>query len=166
MDEDSLKERRDRYKGALLHQLEFVKVVSAKPLSLPEKRRLHFPGSNRGDMMGPVALPAMTDLWTVSWKDKKAMLGKHARIRCGGGLQAPAAPDTGKDFKPRTDADVDPFMYHGMTPEVWESILDAHCVEAVFAGSASDGALILACIRRKIPVAVASAGWSRKVLGG
>ena len=44
-------------------------------------------------------------------------------------------------------------MFHGMTPELRETSLDSYCIEAVFGGVAADGALLLACIRRKIPVA-------------
>ena len=89
-DEVSLRDRRDRDKGAYLHQLEFVRIVTADPLAtLPEKPRLHFSGSNRGDLVGPVALPKTESMFHVTWGEKKDMLGKDARIKCGGGLQLP-----------------------------------------------------------------------------
>ena len=59
LSEDCLKQRRARVKGmGTLHQVEYLHVVSREPLTtIPERKRKHYDGTNKGDLIGIVSLP-------------------------------------------------------------------------------------------------------------
>eukprot|EP00969_Alexandrium_andersonii_P087246 3848910-Alexandrium_andersonii.AAC.1 len=46
-------------------QVEILHLVSAQNLVVPERQRLHYSGSNRQAIIGPVALPAWEDGWQI-----------------------------------------------------------------------------------------------------
>ncbi len=78
--EESVKERRERVKGlGSLSQLEVIHIVSAGNVLVPEKQRLKYDGSNRGDTITGVHLlsPKSPEVWckTVEHKKNSMALG-------------------------------------------------------------------------------------------
>lgn len=68
--EKSLADRRQRCKGvASIQQVENMYLISSGQLSLPERPRLHYAGSNLGNVVGPVVLQKSE--WTATVKDKR-----------------------------------------------------------------------------------------------
>ena len=84
--QESEQAKRARCKGtATISQVEFLHLVTAQTLDVPEKDRLHFPGmSTLGDAIGPFDVPAGTEdfVWKVLHGDKpKLFAGGY--VQCG-----------------------------------------------------------------------------------
>ena len=111
LSEDCLKQRRARVRGAAtLHQVEFLYACSREPLALPEKKRLHYDGTNKGDLVGVVALPSWERAWALTFDEKKKLYGKH-RVAVGGPTAGSADPDDDDEDDAHDgddDADVPP----------------------------------------------------------
>lgn len=55
--------------------------------TLTSLARKNFPGSNRGDVVYGVKMPAWDSVWSLKFHEKKQLFGRH-RVAVGG-----AAPD-------------------------------------------------------------------------
>ena len=71
-DENSVAQRRGLTRGAAtLQQVECMHVVSSEPIKLEKRNRKHFPfASNFGNMIGPISLPPLSEMWQVKAADK------------------------------------------------------------------------------------------------
>ena len=68
--EKALAERRQRCKGvASIQQVENMYMISSGQLSLPDRPRLHYAGSNLGNVVGPVVLQKSE--WTATVKETR-----------------------------------------------------------------------------------------------
>ena len=67
-----------------MQQVETITICSRAELDIPMKPKKHFPGSNMGSVFSGVALPALQDLWTLSFGQKKDIYGPFKRVRPGG----------------------------------------------------------------------------------
>ena len=86
-DGDSVAARRKVVRGTLsLKQMEGANILSHNKISLPEKGWGHYPGTNQGDTLLGVVLPPYdsTEVWKLTWKQKKALYGKKHLIAVGG----------------------------------------------------------------------------------
>lgn len=93
--ESSMTDRLEKTRGfASLNQLQTLNVVTKNALQLNVHDRLYCDGStNRGNVVGPLALDALDDpdaTWCLKTKDKFSLFGKHGpRIPVGGAAEDP-----------------------------------------------------------------------------
>ena len=116
--EDSIQTRRKRIRGAgtaSIQQCEGAHMLSQARVNLPERKRLHFPGSTSGDTIYGIGKPEVALEWTVPWKDKKEMYTKKYLIAVGGKTEGVDPED---EVERKTEATMVPFTYHSM-PEGW-----------------------------------------------
>ncbi|CAK0904040.1 unnamed protein product, partial [Prorocentrum cordatum] len=145
--ESSLRKRRARVRGSVsLSCVEFCHIVTHKPLALPEKTRLHFPGATHSDLLGPFDVPDNSSVWLVPQKDKAEIYGP-AMVESGGSIpgddaQADPAPKP-TDRVPLTYWSNGSKMYeeldHGANSGGW---VDLTCI---------DEYLAMLCIRQQKP---------------
>ena len=85
-DEDSLEERLDKLRGFMpVNQHERMYVITKGPLKMEKRRRLHFAGTNKGNSLGPVAMPKFDAQGVWRLPPKRDVIGKHgAKILVGG----------------------------------------------------------------------------------
>ena len=72
MDEVRLANRMALIRGfKALDQVEYMLVVTAGGLKVPERKREFYSGTNRGNVISPVILRPLSEGWTATFKDKK-----------------------------------------------------------------------------------------------
>ena len=155
------------------NQVESARTVTAAPPTLKRRARLHYPGDNSGNVIGPVVLPPWIHLWATTYQDKKAIFGpnivavggkgsKHERVLVEG--------DVGEEEsqQKRTGATVEPCFFHSLPEPFWAEVINSCSAAAVIDLTASDERLPLACLRAHVPYvglclteAHASALWRR-----
>lgn len=133
-------------------------MVSAQNLAVPERQRLHYSGSNRQGIIGPVALPAWEDGWQVDAELKKTIYGSN-RVAVGGATEELADPanlsDTrgrGKPFhKPGGSGSNEPFTYQSMGRVFYEELIHSLNLKGIIDLSFGDGLFAKACISLRVP---------------
>jgi hypothetical protein len=139
-DEQSLQLWRHKSRNSTLSikQVESCHILSHNRICLPERLRKHFEGTNCGDALSGMKLPAPDKVWSLSWKDKKALYGKKMLIAVGG--RSEGAGDS--TMIKRTDATMEPVCYHPMPFEFYDDavhsyfahrIIDLTCTDDEFA---------------------------------
>ena len=82
--EESVTSRKMRVRGvATVEQSEGLTLFTSGQFSVPEKKREHYQGSNRGNLLAWVKLPNWEQCWKLRFEKKKALYGK-ARVPVGG----------------------------------------------------------------------------------
>ena len=82
--EESVTARKMRVRGvATVDQSEGLTLMTSSQFSVPEKKREHYQGSNRGSVLAWVKLPKWESCWKLTFGDKKTLYGK-ARVPVGG----------------------------------------------------------------------------------
>ncbi|CAK0901360.1 unnamed protein product [Prorocentrum cordatum] len=119
-DEETVAARMDRVRGTI-NQTETFNIVAADPVALAVKKKLHFPGTARGVILGPVALPKYDDagIFKLTQAEKKILYDKH-RTAVGG------PTDDGPDPVPGKDERI-PVFYKSIPQDAAEEI--AHCLD-------------------------------------
>jgi hypothetical protein len=145
-DEKSLSDRRTLTRGtSVIHQTEFLHIITKNTLNLgPERKRDHFPGTVKGDAIGPVATPSPEDVWSLTFDKKKGCYGSH-RVAVGG------PPDGPKKMQARHKDDVEPMNFHGMPRFLYHDLLNMMNSQAVISLTTCDFLLAFACLELKIP---------------
>ncbi len=83
-EEESVKARKERVKGVnAVSQQESMHLVSRTAYDVPEMKRVTYAGTNRGNVMAFLRLPAWESGWLLSFDDKKKLWGK-SRVPVGG----------------------------------------------------------------------------------
>ena len=83
--EDTARARRSLARGtATIPQVEMMTMVPRSALNLPERQGKHYNTSNKGTVLGPVALTRPETEWQATVKDKREIYGKRFRIAVGG----------------------------------------------------------------------------------
>ena len=83
-EEESVKARKERVKGVnAVSQQELMHLVSRTAYDVPEMKRVTYAGTNRGNVMAFLRLPAWESGWLLSFDDKKKLWGK-SRVPVGG----------------------------------------------------------------------------------
>ena len=176
LSEDCLKQRRARVRGAAtLHQVEFLYMLSREPLMLPEKKRIHYNGTNKGDLVGFVNLPEWETAWALTFDEKKKLYGKH-RVAVGGpscdddddeddvdmgaaddGDVPPTVPSTATSTSTtvstsngRLGTDIEPVFYQAMPVEFYEDLMSSCFLSDVIHLTAGDGAAAKAALARRV----------------
>lgn len=147
-DESSVAARRDRIRGSgAVNCVEFLHLVTKAPAILDNNDRTHYSGTNRSNFIGPVVLAPHSSLASVTFKQKKEVLGK-ARFEVGGkteGVVSDAPP------KRREDADTEPLAYHAMCPEIYQSLANTLNATAWIDLTAMDPTLAVVAVASRTP---------------
>lgn len=141
-EEASLTKRRKKVRGTgSIQQLENMYMISPASLSLPERPRLHFQGTNLGNVIAPVALRVSP--WTATVKAKRDIYTKKYRIAVGG--QNPA-----NEKVKRSDTDVEPVFHWDTDPKFYESLLHDYFVKNVIDLTPGAGTMALTCVKKHV----------------
>jgi len=129
--------------------LETVTVVAASfPASLntPRPRKL-YGGTTALNTICNVPVPSRDDQWCLNCGVKQLVLA--GRIIPVGSCD----PDDDNNEPParRTDATMEPVLYHSMSPHLWAELLYDFGVGAVIDLTAGDGAVAMAALRAGCP---------------
>ena len=165
-EEQSLLARKERAKGlGTLDQTERLYIVTRHALSVSTKDKRKFPGTTIGNVVGPIALPDVDSLWTLTFEEKKRFLGDARVIVAGRGSSSDSENDDENDDdmeensqqkkkqrKQRLNSDREPFCYHGLPIELMEEALamvvdDVSRVQGVVDFTPGDGPMAQLCIR-------------------
>jgi hypothetical protein len=177
LSEDCLKKRRARVRGAAtLHQVEFLYMLSREPLVFPEKKRINYNGTNKGDLVGFVNLPEWETTWALTFDDKKKLYGKP-RVAVGGPTGDDDDDDEDVDMGPTDYADtpptvasktstpstmvttaatgrlgtnMEPVFYQAMPVEFYEDLMSSCFLSDVIHLTAGDGAAAKAALIRRV----------------
>ena len=112
--------------------------------------RLHYTGTNRGNVIFPVSLPSWTseNVWRLSVKVKRDVMGKNARISVGG--PAPFEEGNKSNEKVRGATDVEAVFFHQLPRECdeeWQHSYDLVSAVSLSVGPGND-ALVSVLNRR------------------
>ena len=132
---------------ASLSQVEMLHVVTKSTLDLPAEDRLRWPGTTRGNMLGPAVVPTDDTVWKVLHAEKKKLYG-GARVECGGAVQGDTGAD--RDEAPKAK-DLVPFSYHTRSEKIYEELVHSFSAIGVVDLTCSDGVLATTCIRLHKP---------------
>jgi hypothetical protein len=146
-DEKSLADRRERATGtAVFHQLQQMKLLTRWPLSMPTKKRKHYDGSNKGDLMGPVHLTDWSSSWSGTYDEKLEVYGRTHRIAVGGATDEDDNEDEDADamcdlktIDRHTTDGKEPMFYHGLPQEFYEDLFTSYCIRHCIHLTAGDG---------------------------
>ena len=166
--EESLKRRRKRVRGyATLNLRHSMYLLASAPLEMPTKARLHYSGSNIGNVISEVVLDEFTEtgVWALSFGQKKELFGQF-RAPVGGKTSdsdddvqadeaagdAPLTVGASKGTKkqPRPSENVEPVFYHAYPQNFYESLINDNCLNAVINLTAGDGNCAKACLKQGV----------------
>ena len=117
-----MRDRRALVRGSV-DQVEFMYAISRQTITVPEKAKLHFSGTNNGNYWGPIQLDEIPAVWHLTFVQKKQLYGVANRVLAGG----PGPEDTEK-IKPRNNEDSEPVTWHGKPQTFYEEV--SHCYNA------------------------------------
>ena len=157
--EESVTSRKMRVRGvATVEQSEGLTLFTSGQFSVPEKKREHYQGSNRGNLLAWVKLPKWEQCWKLSFEKKKALYGK-ARVPVGGtsvdaddedgeeeevteaGAIVPMAIDASGNLyipKNRNNDNVEPVSFWSMPIQFFKEIFSSYHCKGVYDMSAGD----------------------------
>jgi len=148
---DSLVARKKKFRASTLSlkQLESAHVVAHTKISLPERSWKFYPGTNQGDSLVGVNLPAFDSelVWSLAWSDKKKLYGKKHLIAVGGKTECAAGSAS---MAKRTDATIEPACFHPYPKEVYEALIVGFFIKIVFDLSPPDGMFAWACLLNRV----------------
>ena len=148
-------------------------MISREPLVMPEKKRIHYNGTNKGDLVGFVSLPEWESTWALTFDDKKKLYGKH-RVAVGGPTGDDDDDDEDVDMGQPDDADtpptvatpssttvttaptgrlgsnVEPVLYQAMPVEFYDDLMSSCFLSDVIHLTAGDGAAAKAALIRRV----------------
>ena len=140
-----------------MNQAEKLYFVTQVPLDLVERDRLHFDGTNRGNCLGPVALPPFSDkmVWKASTNLKREIIGKTGgKILVGGGLAlSGVSSEEAKKLSeaPKFPNQEDPVFFHAPPICLGEELMHSYDLRAIFSLTVGQGDLALTCLRYRRP---------------
>ena len=166
--EESLKRRRKRVRGyATLNLHHTMYLLASAPLEMPAKARLHYSGTNIGNVISEVVLDEFSEagVWALPFGKKKDLFGQF-RAPVGGrasdsddDVQADAdagdapltvGPSKGTKKHPRPNENVEPVFYHAYPQKYYESLIHDNGLNAVINLTAGDGNCAKACMKQGV----------------
>lgn len=153
--EESVAARKMRVRGvATVDQSEGLTLMTSSQFSVPEKKREHYQGSNRGSVLAWVKLPKWESCWKLSFGEKKTLYGK-ARVPVGGtsvdvddenedeeleggdgsGTILPMAIDASGHLyipKTRNNDNIEPVTFWSMPVAFYKELLASYCCKGVY----------------------------------
>lgn len=155
-EEESMEDRLDKLRGFMpVNQHERVYVVTKGPLKIEKRKRLHYPGTNRGNSIGPVALPKFDspEVWRLANKQKKDVIGKHgAKILVGGPLHGVPPEELKKLTEIKSPSATQPVFYHAPPSTIGEELQHSYDLRCVYALTIGDGSWAMTCLRLRRPL--------------
>ena len=174
-EQESLECRRSRVRG-FLPQIETMTLIGVPQElnSMPTKKRLYFKEmskTNKGTLLGPVIVPPVSDVWSMSFDEKRELFGP-CRMAVGGptdnGGQPEEDDDAGgedeippgmdelrgetKKRRKNRSVGVEPVFYQSLKScTLWRELLHSYNVKNVVSFTAGDTSLLEACIIDNIP---------------
>ena len=154
-DQDSLEARLDKVRGYLpVNQLERIYMITRGIIKMPDRKSLHFSGTNRGNSIGPVAMPSYDEqeaVWRAPMKQKKDIIGKIAKIPVGGTLPEVPAAELAKLSQERAINTSEPVFYHAPPLVLDEELVHRYNLQSVFSLTAGQGDLAMTMLRNRRP---------------
>ena len=132
-------------------------VVSALAPKFNFHKRLHFDGNNRGNVIGPLALPSWDNAqesWLVKNKEKKDLLGKAGFVLVGGTPEGVCEADRerlSKQGRNKSPTDEEPAFYHSLPTILDEEWIHSYDLDALIGLAIGEGSLCMAAIRANKP---------------
>jgi hypothetical protein len=147
-DEQSLQLWRHTSRNSTLSikQVESCHILSHNKICLPERPRKHFHGTNCGDALSGLKVPSPSNVWSLTWKDKKALYGKKMLIAVGGRTEGAGDANTTK----RSDAAKEPVCYHPMPHEFYDDAIHSYFVHRIFDLTCTDDELAYTALMNKL----------------
>ncbi len=149
-DESSIAKWKQKVRGTLaIKQIEQAHVLSNSKLSLPERARKHYAGTNCGDSLVGVEIPSYDAIWKCKWKFKKALYGKKHLIAVGGktaGAEPASGPHDSAAMQKRTDDTVEPVCWHPMPFKFYDDLIHCFFVKLFFDLVTCDAELAWTCL--------------------
>ena len=109
-DEGSMRTRYSKIQpGFRFTTFEYMYAMSSIDIDVPDKPRRHFPGTTRGDALGPIKYEMFDTLVQISFEEKKKAFGSNIR-RVGG--PGPAGASTDEATDPRKPSTAEPMFFH------------------------------------------------------
>jgi hypothetical protein len=127
-------------------QMEMAHILTHNKICLPERPRKHYPGTNCGDVLADVKVPPPEAVWQLTWKEKKQLYGKKQLIAVGGKTDAGCVGRDSGQIAKRTDATVEPVIFHPMPPWFYETILSDFFANKVFDLTPTDEEFAYVCL--------------------
>jgi hypothetical protein len=148
--ESSITNRYKKHKTGPVQQEEYVWQISKEHLTLNGRKSLHFEGTNRGTLLGPLAsvAPTCPATWRMTKEMKKEIFGKDNRIAVGG--PGPAGSDEVAEAFKTEDGKV-PVFWHTKPTIVPEELIHRLDSPATIELTAADGKTAVHCVRMRKP---------------
>jgi hypothetical protein len=160
-DPESVEQRRDRARSfGALAQTECLRIVAHKwPAAMVQTRtRKYYKGSSAQNGICGVPVVPKSELWNLTWAEKKQVFSPLWIIRAGG--RPPEDPwerDDGEEVpeessSKRTDSTVEPVFFHSTSPvSLWEEVIHSYGINAVLDLTPGEGLAAVAALKAKVP---------------
>jgi hypothetical protein len=150
-EEASLRQRRRATRSKLMEQTEKLFIFVDTLLTLPDRKRKHYPGSNRGQSWGFLVMEPVESLWHVQWQTKQAAYGKEAIRPVGGKADegdTEIVDDVVEDkaIKPTT---LVPMVWHGLPKLFYTELLQVNNCLGIIDFTPGDGNMALAALHHR-----------------
>lgn len=130
-----------------IDQMETLMIYSSRGLDdIPFRKRQHFNGSNHGNKIGDLSLPAFASLWHATKSEREKVLG-DALKQIGG--PTPGC-ETGRGHGAKKD--VEPIWHMSMDPNFYKECASSYYLKRVINLTGSDGIFEMAMLSMKIPI--------------
>ena len=162
-DQESMEARLERLRGYIpLNQTERIHLISAELPRTPEIRRKHFNGSNKGNVLGMVALPKYDDpqTWRLPIKTKREVIGKTGgKVLVGGpppGLSAEQlaalkALEAATASEKANPSRLEPVFYHGWPRALCEELQHSYDLRGMYHLTAGGPEMAMVFLRARRP---------------
>lgn len=110
-------------------------------LNLPELEGKHYGGTNRGNAITGVKVPADEEVWQTTYKEKIDIFGPQGRVKMGGSTAAKCGRQK------RENESIEPLMFHCWPQNIYEEFNHMFAVRTVLDLSPGCGIYAQACLR-------------------
>jgi hypothetical protein len=116
--------------------------------SITPSKRLHYNGSNLGNIIGAVIAPAYDSLWQLPCGKKHDVHGIY-RVPCGGPTDGDES--VGRGCKRKTTSTKEPTFWHSRALMIYETLIADYHVHSIIDLTPGDGVLMIQCAIDRIP---------------
>ena len=150
IDEESMRRRKRCLRTRILDQTEKLVVITDDLVSVPDRKRKIFPGSNRGRSWGFIELDPLEHVWHLEWATKQACLGDAIRPVGGKCIEEEDKEDDGAEVDEKViKADtLVPFAWAAFPKSVYEELLHVNNAAGIIDFTPGDGLFAMAVLER------------------
>ena len=138
-----------------IDQVERMYVVGGTAFDhLNEVKRKYYPGTNRGNFLGPLKAPDWDDereTWQLTPPNKKKVLGKNGIHLAGGPVVAGVAAEKYK-YKSKNGNISEPVFFHERPINFNDEIVHSYNLGGVIDLTPGSGSLAYACLKKSPPL--------------